>query len=275
MKSIISKKREFLLHLEQNRGYSDLTIKSYDESLSEAFEHISLDANTLDLMPYRIKLKGLNPKTISKKLSAIRSFIRFLNENGQKIALKNDDSLKVPRTLPKPISHAHILEALEVADLAEKLLITLLYTLGLRISELAELKLEDLQNEWIRIYGKGGKERDVPLLDSTKDLIDQYLLKYTNQSYIFEKDGKRLDHNALRYMLGKTFKKVGLKVTPHQLRHSYATELLNHNAPIADVSNLLGHSSMATTQIYTKLSSSVKKHNYDLAHPLSRVGKDG
>ena len=86
--------------------------------------------------------------------------------------------------------------------------------------------------------------------------------------HYFEKDGEKLSENSLRYIVTKVFRKVGIKVTPHQLRHSYATSLLNGGAPIVDVSELLGHSSMATTQIYTKLGSALKQQNYNKAHPL-------
>ena len=88
------------------------------------------------------------------------------------------------------------------------------------------------------------------------------------KKFLFEKNGERLSENSLRYMITKIFKRVALKVTPHQLRHSYASSLLNGGAPIVDVSELLGHSSMATTQIYTKLGSALKQQNYNKAHPL-------
>jgi len=91
--------------------------------------------------------------------------------------------------------------------------------------------------------------------------------------FLFESNDKRLSENSLRYTVNKVFKRVGLKVSPHQLRHSYATELLNHNASISDVSELLGHSSMSTTQIYTKLGSVLKQQNYNKAHPLSSKSK--
>lgn len=273
MKTLLKdKQKEFLLHIEKIKGYSDLTIKSYDESLNEAFEYIEIiegkKHTILNLMPYRIKISSLNSKTISKKLSAIRSFVKFLNEAGLKITLKANQSIKVPKTLPKPISNDYILEALQDTSSQERVLITLLYTLGLRISELSNLEIKDISDEWVRIVGKGNKQRDIPLLKSTKELIDEYLTKYPKKRYIFEEKGEKLSQNSLRYMITKVFKKVGLKVTPHQLRHSYATELLNNNAPIADVSELLGHSSMATTQIYTKLGSMLKKQNYHAAHPL-------
>lgn len=273
LKKLIEKyKVEFLESLENLRGYSDLTIKSYAETLNEAALYVEVykqDKTTiLNLMPYRLKIASLNSKTISKKLSAIRSFVSYLNDNGMSVTLRADDSIKIPKTLPKPIQHKHILEALAVASLQEKVVVLMLYTLGLRISELSNLKLEDISDDWIRVLGKGSKHRDVPILASTKELIDEYLSQNTPKVFLFEKNSQRLSENSLRYIIIKVFKKVCLKVTPHQLRHSYATNMLNNGASIVDVSELLGHSSMATTQIYTKLGSALKEQNYKKAHPL-------
>ncbi len=278
MKKLIEVKiKEFLLYLEQRRGYSDLTIKSYAESLKEAFLHIETVQEEkhllFNLMPYRIKISSLNPKTISKKLSAIRSFSEYLSENGIAVILKADESVKVAKTLPKPISHEHILEALSHGKPIEKLVVTLFYTLGLRISELSSLEISNISDGWVRVVGKGNKQRDIPLLAQTKKLLYEYLTISGEKKFLFEKNGERLSQNSLRYIIIKVFGRVGLKVTPHQLRHSYASQLLNGSAPIADVSELLGHSSMATTQIYTKLGSALKQKNYNTAHPLCGVSK--
>ncbi|WP_152184181.1 tyrosine-type recombinase/integrase [Sulfurimonas indica] len=276
-KSIDKKRAAFLDYLQKQRGYSKLTVKSYSETLEEAFKHIEIIDEKkhllFNLMPYRIHIASLNAKTISKKLSAIRSFVKYLNDNGMQVLLRADESIKVAKTLPKPVSHEHIMEALEKAELQEKLVVLMLYTLGLRISELATLKVEDINGEWIRIIGKGNKERDIPLLESVKKLIDEYLSVFMVKKYLFEKNGERLSENSLRYMITKVFGRVALSVTPHQLRHSYASSLLNSGAPIVDVSELLGHSSMATTQIYTKLGSALKQQNYDKAHPLCKDEK--
>jgi len=278
LKKLIDKKRvHFLEYLEKFRGYSDLTIKSYDESIKEALFFVEIvDENshiTINLMPYRLKIAHLNAKTISKKLSALRSFTSFLNENGMKVILKADDSVKVASTLPKPISHDHILEALYLSNLEEQLIIMMLYTLGLRISELGSLKFEDISQEWVRVLGKGSKQRDIPLIASTKKVLDEYYSSFNANKFLFEKNGEKLSENSLRYIITKVFKRVGMKVSPHQLRHSYATALLNGGAPIVDVSELLGHSSMSTTQIYTKLGSALKQQNYNKAHPLCKVGE--
>jgi integrase/recombinase XerC len=274
----VDKQREaFLRYLQKQRGYSPLTLKSYDEAIQEALQYIEItnEENHLlfNLMPYRLHIAELNAKTISKKLSAIRSFTHYLNEIGIDVVLHADESIKVAKTLPKPISHEHIMEALEKANLQEKLVVLMLYTLGLRISELSSLEIKNISESWVRIIGKGNKERDVPLLPSTKQLIDEYLSVFMVKKYLFEKNGKRLSENSLRYMITKVFGRVALKVTPHQLRHSYASSLLNSGAPIVDVSELLGHASMATTQIYTKLGSALKQQNYNKAHPLCKDEK--
>ena len=278
MKKLISKKTDaFLRYLDKNRGYSKLTVKSYNEAIKEAFTFIEIikeqEQFTFNLMPYRIHISHLNAKTISKKLSAIRSFSEYLNSDGIHVILKADESIKIAKTLPKPISHEHILEALKEAQLEEKLVVLMLYTLGLRISELVSLQLEAIGDEWIRITGKGNKQRDVPLIASVKKLIDEYLSVNMRKKFLFEKKGEKLSENSLRYMITKVFGRVALKVTPHQLRHSYASSLLNSGAPIVDVSELLGHSSMATTQIYTKLGSALKQQNYNKAHPLCKGEK--
>jgi integrase/recombinase XerC len=274
-KLLKTKQKEFLSYLEEGRGYSDLTIKSYDESLNEALLYIeALEEKghiLLNLMPYRIKIAPLNPKTISKKLSAVRSFAAYLNDNGMRVVLKADESIKIAKTLPKPIAHEYIVEALTGGELEERVVVTLLYTLGLRISELASLELQAISHDWVRVLGKGNKQRDVPLLEGSKKLLDEYLSKYQRNRFVFEKNGEKLSENSLRYMVIKVFRRVGLKVSPHQLRHSFASQLLNAHAPIADVSELLGHSSMATTQIYTKLGSALKQQNYSMAHPLCGI----
>ncbi len=278
MKKLIDKyKKEFLQYLEEIRGYSDLTIKTYADALNEALWHVEMvqeqDEIIFNLMPYRLKISHLNAKTISKKLSALRSFAQYLNDQGVRIVFKADESVKVAKTLPKPVSHKNILEALTYAKPEEKLVVLMLYTLGLRISELSSLKISDITTQWVRVLGKGDKQRDVPLLASTKELLDEYLATSSAKKFVFEQNSEKLSENSLRYIVTKVFKRVALKVTPHQLRHSYATALLNNGAPIADVSELLGHASMATTQIYTKLGSALKQQNYNKAHPLCGADK--
>ncbi len=271
-------KEAFLKYLDGMRGYSPLTILSYHDSINQMLEKAAINEEDgilkINLTPLRLHIAPLKAKTISSKLSAIRSFVKYLESMGKPIALQGDESVKVPKTLPKPISHEHIMSALVHASSFEKLIILLLYSMGLRISELSNLKIANIGEEWCRVLGKGRKERDIPMLPEVYDLFREAQASAPSKEYVFEERGEKLSENSLRYTLTKAFAGVGLRATPHQLRHAYATELLNNGARIADVSELLGHESMATTQIYTKLGSALKMENYLHAHPLCTKTED-
>ncbi len=266
---------EFLEYLLDVRGYSDMTVETYEIALrqmSEVSHFYEEDGMTvLDITPFRFNIVKNSKKTIVKKLSAVRSFVKYLEDQCCfSVKLIADESIKVPQSLPKPVEEQYIDEVLAKANLEEKLLITMLYGLGLRISELSGLKLEDIKGEWVQIHGKGNKVRELPLMEELKKLIGVYRDSYAPRKYLFEKGNAPMNAAQLRYKLTILFKKEGLKVTPHQLRHSFATHLLNHGARIADVSELLGHETMATTQVYTKLGSVKKMQEYMRAHPLAK-----
>ena len=266
---------DFLEYLFDVRGYSENSIITYEVALRQMIEvsHFSLENNIyiLDINPFRFKMVKNAKKTIVKKLSAIRSFVKYLEDQClMNVKLLADETIKVPQSLPKPIEESYIEEVLNIANLEEKLLITMLYGLGLRISELSSVKLEDIKEKWIQIHGKGNKVRELPLLSEISTLIKRYLEVEHPKTYLFEKGNAPMNAAQLRYILTKLFKTQGLKVTPHQLRHSFATHLLNHGARISDVSELLGHETMATTQVYTKLGSVKKMQEYMKAHPLAK-----
>jgi len=267
---------EFLNYLFDVRGYSETSIVTYEIALRQMLEVSHLyeeDGFTvLDITPFRLNIVKNQKKTIVKKLSAIHSFTKYLEDQCHiRIKLIGDESIKVPQSLPKPIEESYIDEVLRSASLEERLLISMLYGLGLRISELSSLKLSDIKEGWIVVHGKGNKVRELPILESLQALIAQYLKRCSPKRYLFEKGNAPMNAAQLRYILTKLFKSQGLKVTPHQLRHSFATHLLNNGARIADVSELLGHETMATTQVYTKLGSVKKMQEYMKAHPLADV----
>ncbi|MCO4845955.1 MAG: tyrosine-type recombinase/integrase [Sulfurovum sp.] len=265
---------EFLNYLFDVRGYSETSIVTYEIALRQMLEesHVYEEDGfiVVDITPFRFKIVKNHKKTIVKKLSAVRSFIKYLEDQcHMSIKLIGDESIKVPQSLPKPIEETYIEEVLNQANLEEKLLISMLYGLGLRISELSMLKLEDIKEGWVQIHGKGNKVRELPLLDALQKLITLYVRRRSPKKYLFEKGNAPMNSAQLRYILTKLFKAQGLKVTPHQLRHSFATHLLNNGARISDVSELLGHETMATTQVYTKLGSVKKMQEYMKAHPLA------
>ena len=269
----------FLFYLEKVRGYASSSILTYDsilnEVLEESYYYEEEKTLVLDITPLRLKNINNSKKTISKKLSAVRSFIKYMREQQSlNIRLIGDSVIKVPKTLPKPIDENIIDEILKYSDLKEHLIISLLYGLGLRISELSTLKLNDISKAWVSVLGKGDKERQVPLLEPLYQQIETYIQREKPSLYLLEKNGQQMNTQQIRYLFTKLFKKSGIKATPHQLRHSFATHLLHNGARISDVSELLGHSSMVSTQIYTELGSSKKLNEYSKAHPLCQEGNN-
>ena len=265
---------EFLEYLYDVRGYSEHSITTYEVALRQMINvsHFKIENNIylLDINPFRFNIVKNHKKTIVKKLSAIRSFVKYLEDQClMSVQLVGDEAIKVPQSLPKPIEENYIEEVLHKANLEEKLLISMLYGLGLRISELSGLKLIDIKKEWVQVRGKGNKVRELPLIQELQDLVSRYVELNHPKTYLFEKGNAPMNSAQLRYILTKLFKAQGLKVTPHQLRHSFATHLLNNGARISDVSELLGHETMATTQVYTKLGSAKKMQEYMKAHPLA------
>lgn len=273
-KKLLSLSEEFLEYLLDIRAYSEISITTYEIALRQMMElshfYEEDDLNVLDITPFRFSIVKNSKKTIVKKLSAIRSFIRYLEDQcHMDIKLIGDESIKVSQSLPKPIEETYILEVLSKANLEENLLVSMLYGLGLRISELSNLKLKDIRDNWVQIHGKGKKTRELPLLNGLRNLIELYVKQVIPKEYLFEKGNLPLNSAQLRYKLTKLFKSSGIKATPHQLRHSFATHLLNNGARISDISELLGHETMATTQVYTKLGSIKKMQEYMKAHPLA------
>ncbi len=265
---------DFLGYLVQIRGYSEQTALTYETALQQMQDKCSFyqekNGWVLDIMPFRLEIRHLAKRSIHSKLTAIRSFVHYLNDHtGLNVTAKGTDTIKVPQTLPKPIEESAIEEVIADATPEEELLIAMLYGLGLRIGELSSMRLEWITDEWIEVHGKGNKVRQLPILPYLQKLILRHIQSNTPKKYLFEKNGDPLNVSQLRYKLTKLFKKHGFRATPHQLRHSFATHLLAHGARIADVSELLGHSSMATTQVYTKLGSVKKMDEYMSAHPLA------
>jgi integrase/recombinase XerC len=270
---------DFCYYLQSLKNYSPLTVKTYKTPILEAIKvsevYEEQEKLVFDITKYRFQIANQNPKTINKKLSSIKSFVHFLETKDINTILKGSQSIKIASTLPKPVQTNNIYEALDQVPLLEKMIIVSLYSFGLRISELAHLKLEDITQEWIKVVGKGNKQRQIPTNSYFKTHFQEYISVYQPKIYLFEKEPSiALSQRQLQYKIEKAFKQIGIKVTPHQLRHSFASDLLNDGARINDISELLGHSSLKATGIYTKLNTNTKLKQYNMSHPLNKKVED-
>ena len=273
-------KEQFVLYLDQfldylikNKNYSILTAKTYKAPILEAIklgEIYEEDMIYFNITKYRIKISSQTTKTINKKLSSIKSFCSYLTTKKLNIKLVGATTVKSAQTLPKPIQTKTIFDTIKRCDLEHKLIILFIYSFGVRISELASLKLEDIAQDWIIVNGKGNKQRQIPSNNVVDKLIKQYISQTKPRTYLFEKDNKPLTIRQLQYRLKVAFNFIGVDATPHQLRHSFATDLLNNGARINDISQLLGHNSLKATGIYTKLNTNTKLTQYNMAHPLNK-----
>jgi integrase/recombinase XerD len=254
----------------------EATIRSFVASLS-ASTHGPDDA------PYRAT-------SVARTLSAVRSFHRFLLREGvtDRDPAAGVPQPRLPRSLPRPLPVDDVRRLLEAPDegspagLRDRAILELLYGSGLRISELTELDVDDLDLEEgsLRVLGKGGKEREVPLGSFGRDAVSAYLTRgrpalasvATRGAVFLNTRGGRLSRQSCARLLGRYVRLAGIerRVTLHTLRHSFATHLLEGGADVRVVQELLGHASVATTQIYTLVTAHHLREVYEGSHPRAR-----
>ncbi len=265
----------FIEYMQKNRSASQNTLDAYTRTLLQAQNLIDEEQDSgirrFDITPFRLQIAKLSKKSIAQKVSALRSFFEYLKLLGDKVFVVGDEQVKTPQTLPKPANSNAIDEALEIADLEQKVLILLMFGLGLRFFEASKIELKDISNDWIRVCGKGNKTRELPILPIIKNTINEYIAQNKQSRWLFEQNCQPLSAVTLRYRLMKVVNQTSKRFTPHQLRHAFATALINSGARINDVSEMLGHAELATTKIYTKLAASKKLQDYKKAHPLCKA----
>ncbi len=267
--------QEFLDYLEHIRGYSGNTVSTYETVLKKTIEVSDIRMNegiiVFDILPLRMQIADMNKRTIAKYISSIHSFIKWLKDIQElDIRLRADESVRVSPTLPKAIERSYIQEVWEGANSMQRALLSILYGAGLRISEVSSVRVEDLSGDWLIVKGKGDKQRQIPLHPKVKESIQNHIESSMPKVWLFEKRGKQMTSHQLGYIIKKIFKARGISASPHKLRHSFATEMLQEGARLTDVQKLLGHESISTTQIYTKLADSKKMQDYLSSHPLAK-----
>ena len=292
----------FLNQLSIEKGFSENTVGAYRNDLSQLAGFIegvasakkfdakwaSVDRNLL--MNYIIDLKERNysSATVARKVAAVKSFFAFLVREGkvQNDPTENISSPKVNKSLPKPLSPAEMDTLLaEPAKLStpeamrDAAMLELLYACGMRVSELIDLNVNDvnLKAGFVRCLGKGSKERIIPVHERASECVKKYIAE-SRPSLLHGKDedalflnrrGDRLTRQGFWLILKGYAKAAGIKkaVTPHTLRHSFATHVLNGGADLRAVQELLGHANISSTQIYTHLTSEHVRQSYNKAHP--------
>lgn len=286
----------FLNYLVNERNYpNDTTAKNYELDLlnyqdflkENNLNYLKITKDDIrSYLKYLDKLKYKN-SSISRHLSSLRTFYGFLVNEGviESNIFKSISSPKKKKQLPNFLQYDEVEKMLSVCDLKEplhirnRLIIETLYDTGIRVSELVNIKLNDLNiaTKEIRVLGKGSKERIVYFGDYEIDILNLYLnqarpklLKNKSNDYLLLNHlGDRLTDRGVRLIIDDVIKKASLKhkVSPHTLRHTFATHLLNEGADLKSVQELLGHSSLSTTQIYTHVSNERLRSVYLKSHP--------
>ena len=276
---------KFLDYLKNNLGYSKMTIISYQKDLDDFFSFVEkyninyLNLSKDDIRSY-LKLldeRKLKSSSISRRISCLRTFYNYLED--QKMVDGNVFKLirnpKLDRKLPNYLSYEElriIFDSIDISDsvgLRNRLLIEMLYATGCRVSEIANIKISDINfnNNSIKIFGKGSKERIVYFGDYARYYLDIYLSKNINNNskYLFvNENNDKMDITKKKKIIRDIVHNLTIKshVTPHTFRHTFATHLLNNGADIKTVQELLGHSSLNTTGIYTHVSNERLKEIY-------------
>ena len=270
----------------------DTTVESYIEDIYKYLEYIeknkhiynALDIDSNSIINYLSYLDKNNyeKSTIVRKITSIKLFHKYLNEkyNIPDISTKIDKP-RVRRKLPNILTIEEVDNLLNIQlsnayDFRNKAMLELMYSSGLRVSELVELKIKDidLDNGYVKCCGKGSKERIVPIGELAVDYLKKYIYEYRDsmkkgyytENVFLNNHGKKISRQGFFLIIKEIAKekKIEKNITPHMLRHSFATHLLNNGADLRTIQEMLGHSSITTTQIYTNVSTDILKENYEL-----------
>jgi integrase/recombinase XerC len=285
---------EFLEYLLVIKKHSDNTIRNYEADLKSFYEFNNEDILKINRDIVNSYLKNLYDNNVSKSsiarhLSSLRTFYNYLVKK-EYIDINYFINIKNPKKdnhLPKFVKDNDIDKMFQVPDTRtwigkrNLLIIRMLYATGVRVSELVNIKLDDLNisDRTIRILGKGSKERIVVFGNNTEDALNDYLdngryqIDIHNSKYLFlNKDGNKLSDRYVRKIIDDIIFKasIDMHVSPHMLRHTFATGMLNNGADLVSVKDLLGHESLNTTSIYTHVSDEKIKEVYNKAHPRAK-----
>ena len=271
---------EYLEYLELEKGLSQNTIDAYRRDLSDFAQNVedihSINRMNINAYVRTLRERKLAPTSIIRKVASLRGFFKWATSSGilEKNPAATLEQPKTPQRLPKVVSVKEIDEMLHnnLTPL-EHVMMELLYSCGLRVSELVNLKLNDidLSSKYIRCFGKGSKERIIPIGEQAKTVVKEYfptrdllVKKYnlTTKNLLIKDNGHFVTRQDVYNFIHAQGKLIHKNISPHTLRHSFATHLLENGADLRVVQELLGHSDVSTTQLYTHISKKRLKEVY-------------
>lgn len=287
---------QFIRFLEIENDASRHTLRAYRKDLEAFNEYLgtkTVDIEMIDVRGFvaqQIK-DGLSRTTASRRLASIRSFLNFLCREGfiRHNPAKLVSTPKTEKKLPQFLSVDDVFSLIEKPDdigfihARDKAILELLYSSGLRVSEMAELNVDDVNTKegLVKVRGKGKKERILPIgskaIGAIKSyMVEKMLLKKKNRAMFINRSGTRLSDRSIRRVVVKYSRMIGIngQIGPHTLRHTFASHLLQAGADLRVIQELLGHSSLSTTQKYTHIDITHLMDVYDKAHPLSNDEKE-
>ena len=294
---------EFLVYIIHFKNYSKHTLRAYSQDLNNFSEYINkncqnkkitnLSKNDIQSFVYAISKNKISARTLARKVASLKSFYAFLLSN-KFISINYTKNLRMPKVskkLPSFLTSKQIIDLLNIPkpnsfkESLEKTILELFYSTGMRLSELASIKLDDIfiESGKIKILGKGNKERFVFLGKDAKDSLKEYLVfkmdkeSFFSSVYLFpalRKKTKKL-HISTKHIYNIVKRHVGKitnddRISPHSLRHSFATHLLDHGADLISIKDMLGHSSLSSTEIYTHVQVDRMKREHERTHPHNK-----
>ena len=282
---------KFIRYLEVQRAASEHTVRAYRKDLDEFRKYVNKPPEDIVMIDVRGFVaeqirNGLSKTTAGRRLGSVRSFLKFLHREGhiKTNPAKLVSTPKAQKMLPKFLTVDDAFELIEKPEgigfmnARDRAILELLYSSGLRVSEVSGLKVEDINTRegLVKVSGKGKKERIVPVgskaIDALKTyLVEKILLKRKSNVLFLNRTGTKLSDRGIRRIVVKYARLTGIEgqIGPHTLRHTFATHLLQGGADLRVIQELLGHSSLSTTQKYTHLDLTHLMDVYDKAHPMS------
>ncbi len=295
----------FLNHLAVEKGFSENTVVAYRNDLyqlvsfveDEAAKHRQIASwasfGRQEILSYLLNLKERNyaATTVSRKIAAAKSFFAFMTAEGKlkDNPTQNIHSPRIGKSLPRPISIGEVRRLLEqpgklstLEAKRDKAMLELLYASGIRVSELVALNPGDIDTEegYLRCFGKGHKERLIPIHPQAALAVEQYLAetrpllarRSEEKALFLNRRGERLTRQGFWQKIKEYAKSANLdsEITPHTLRHSFATHMLSGGADLRSLQELLGHANISTTQVYTHLTSDHIRRSYEESHPRAK-----